>query len=103
MSIIYVLGKRLCVSPIFRRTSEQNLPLVLILILIVLPSNMQEWISVEQLSMTINNHAYWYYPSKDLTLSKNKQKVRISIPKKNQIITNFFPKLFDNFFEKKIL
>ena len=76
------------------QTQSAYIPLVLILM--VLPDEQDQWVSIQASGkLIINARAYWYYPKTGDKLSSNKSSQRISIKKNNQLNLEFFTKVFN--------
>jgi len=69
----------------------------LILILVIFPDNQQP---VEVLNQKIETSCqlYWYYPTKEDEMTKNRSSIRIKIPVKNKFDSQTLNDLFNSFY-----
>lgn len=73
----------------------------LILVLFILPDDMESSIDLSNLNYTqINASAYWIYPNETWTISSNKSSVRVEIPIKNCVDLDFCDKIFNLLHDK---
>lgn len=77
---------------VYRR--DDFLPLHLVLV--VLDSAPPACVSLDLVKLNLIGRAYWYLPAVGASPSSNNTKIRISIPKANQLATNFVRDRFDD-------
>lgn len=80
---------------IIRRIENEVTPLILVIM--VLPANIDKWISETDSKYTINIQKYWYYPDMDMDLSLNQRTIRLEIPIENKLNERIIPELFNSF------
>lgn len=68
----------------------------LLLILFVLPENIDNWILLTAEELAIRKQAYWYFPEAT-TFTENVRTIRITIPKTNLFAANTIDNLFETF------
>jgi hypothetical protein len=66
---------------------DELLPLHLVLV--VLDSAPPKCVSLDLVSLILAGRAYWYLPADDAVPTENESRVRISIPKVNQLASTF--------------
>ena len=73
----------------------------LILILHVLPEKPKEWLKIdfEKQFYQLNGLFYWFVPDNNDRFTENKSKNVIKIPTTNRVDLNFFPSIFQSFFQ----
>lgn len=76
------------------RFNEIGSIIPLILIVVILPENKDEWLSLTLDSLIFKKCAFWYQIPSGATHSTNKSKSVIIIPKSNQVDLNFFDEQF---------
>lgn len=73
----------------------------LIFVLVVLPSDEQEWLKMSnENGVQLGGNAYWYYPNQAQNISKNSFTMRLQIPLKNKIQLDFSEKMFQMLYPK---
>lgn len=70
----------------------------LILVLLVLPDDQNEWLRIEPGELLLRRTAYWYYPEAGLDYTENTSKVRITIPRTNVMTLDFVREKFAEHF-----
>jgi len=75
---------------------RKNAARPLILILFVLPSKKQEWLSLSDDELIVKRCAYWFYPDEEIKTT-NKNTVRIEISRKNLIQKLTLTELFETY------
>ncbi|MEK7255259.1 MAG: DUF4365 domain-containing protein [Bacteroidota bacterium] len=79
----------------WRKTSKaETTPLILVLL--VLPEDKNEWIqfSTDKEKATIGGSLFWFYPPDELDYTKREFKTRIRIPVENKFNLDFFEDVF---------
>jgi hypothetical protein len=66
----------------------------LYLVLLVLPDDTKEWLSVNADDLLLRRHAYWWITDKDAVPTGNHRTVRIEIPAENALTLDFLPNRF---------
>lgn len=61
----------------------------LLLVLMVLPEDPIEWLTITSSEMIVRKAAYWYLPPAGSAISQNKSTTRITIPSKNIVGPTF--------------
>jgi hypothetical protein len=84
---------------VLRNKEFEVIPLVLILV--VVPDNIEKWILESDKTISFNARKYWYLPSRQDRPSENKTKVRIKIPLENTVTLDLFPAMFERFHGQK--
>jgi hypothetical protein len=62
----------------------------LILIVVFLPEERNEWLKLNELGIFLSGNAFWFYPENEMELSTNNRTQRIKISLKNQMNFDFF-------------
>lgn len=70
----------------------------LILILFVLPTDVDSWVDIDNNEIRLRKHAYWYVPADDSTLITNGYTKRIEIQKSNMLSIDCFDILHNQFY-----
>jgi len=70
----------------------------LLLILYILPTDINSWIEVNDNELILRKNAYWFFPNKSLINSNNSSTIRIEIPKINRLDRDFFNNKFKEFY-----
>ena len=78
-----------------RRSINEVTPLLLIVI--VLPMNLNDWIDENDARFIINAQKYWYYPDENTNFSSNRRTIRVEIPIDNQLTTATIAEIFNRF------
>lgn len=76
------------------RFNEAGAIIPLLLIIVILPENKDEWLNLTVDSLILKKCAFWYQSPKGATHATNKSKSVITIPKSNQICLDFFDEQF---------
>jgi hypothetical protein len=82
---------------VHRRNQGDLIPLILVLL--VLPDDPNEWVTVSAEQLIVRRSAYWYRPQIGSSLSQNAATIRIDIPPSNVIDLLFFGNFFQEVFE----
>lgn len=77
---------------VFRRTSGALAPLFLVLL--VLPDDADQWVSVSPDEVIIRRAAYWYRPGIDAEPTENTSTLTIAIPEANSLTLSFIEDRF---------
>lgn len=80
---------------IVRQSETHNINVPLILLIVILPNEFENWIKNEQSQIIVNAQTLWYSPNGEKRFSKNKKSVRIEISKNNQFNRSFLNRLFN--------
>jgi len=70
----------------------------LFLILVVLPDDVDKWVTVRDEEIALAKAAYWYRPDITQNFTPNKSRQRITIPKTNKLDLDFIKQQFVNLF-----
>jgi hypothetical protein len=70
----------------------------LFLVLVILPDDINKWVTVRDEEIALAKYAYWYRPNLTDNFTPNKNRQRITIPKANKIDLDFINKQFINLF-----
>jgi hypothetical protein len=81
---------------IHRRDSGALTPLILVLL--VLPDEPAEWLTVTADNMIVRRAAYWFVPPPDATATDNAATIRIHIPTANTVDLTFIEQRFQEAF-----
>ena len=76
------------------RANEGGALIPFVLIVVVLPSDISQYVDCLPDGIIIRKEAFWYQLPTEKTFSKNKTSVTIEIPKTNRVNTELFPNLF---------
>ena len=69
----------------------------LVLILVVLPGEQDQWVSLDEDGILLRRSAYWFRPAEDSDFTDNVATTRISIPHQNRLDLNCFDNFYDDF------
>lgn len=78
--------------PFQKRPKFRYIPLVLVVF--VLPSEVNQWLGFSPEKLSIQGKAFWYYPDSEESLTLNRYSKRISIPIGQQVDLDFFQNFF---------
>lgn len=70
-----------------------------LLVLMVLPDDPSEWLTIGDEELVVRRAAYWYEPPPDATLSENKATVRVRIPYTNLVTLELFDDKFVEYYQ----
>ncbi|WP_071892440.1 DUF4365 domain-containing protein [Hymenobacter sp. PAMC 26628] len=70
----------------------------LILILMILPDDDSQWLSIRNHEIALAKCAYWYLPDDNAIYSNNGRTTRISIPRSNALNIDFIDKKFKEYY-----
>lgn len=90
-SIKYALEVKTYNDLIYRR----SITYPLILVLFVLPSDVNKWVLCDENMLKIEKHAFWYIPKATDKETENKSNITIEIDKKNLVTKDSIKELFD--------
>jgi hypothetical protein len=90
-SIKYALEVKTYNDLIYRK----NNAIPLILVLFVLPSDVNKWVLCNDKMLKIQKHAFWYIPNALDTETENISNITIEIDKKNLVTKDSIKELFD--------
>jgi hypothetical protein len=69
----------------------------LILVLFILPSNEEEWLTLDDNALILRKCAYWFVPNDTDSMTENENSRRIAIPTSQMIGIETLPQLFEIF------
>lgn len=82
---------------VYRRNSGSLIPLILILL--VLPDDPNDWVAVSPEQLVVKRAAYWYRPLDGAELTENTSTKRIDVPKNNVVDLEFLGNLFQQVYQ----
>lgn len=82
-------------NDLVHRRAEGIVPLILILV--VLPSDQNEWVNIDDNGVLLRRSAYWFRPNGDDEYSENVSTKRVSIPYSNKLDLNCFDNFYNEF------
>ena len=77
---------------------HSNSSVPLLLVLMVLPDEVESWVEVREHEIALTKCAYWYRPNISEPITENVSTKRIYIPATNKLDLNFIGQQFANFF-----
>ncbi len=83
-----------------RRSQTKGVSMPMILVLLVLPDEQENWLELhtDKDRFCLNAALYWFYPEENLDFTPNQSSKRIEIPLANKIDLEFFKNIFNLFF-----
>lgn len=82
-------------NDLIRRANESGICMTLVLCVVVVPNDKNEWYALQTDGIIIRKCAYWYRVPNGLSESNNSSNITISIPKTNIITLDFYNNLFE--------
>jgi hypothetical protein len=82
---------------VYRRNSGALTPLILVLL--VLPDEPDQWLTVTAENMIVRRSAYWFMPALGAEATENKATIRIHIPIGNAVDLDFIGQRFQEAYE----
>jgi hypothetical protein len=86
-SVKYDLEAKTFNDLVYRRNSNAQTPLVLVLL--VLPDNKDEWLTITPDELIVRRAAYWYMPPEGTAATPNVATTRIELPTANAVDLSF--------------
>lgn len=83
-------------NDLVERQSNGTAPLILILV--VLPNDQNQWVNIDTTELRLRKHAYWFAPPIGATQTSNGSTIRIEIPKINMLDIDCFNNLHQQFY-----
>lgn len=83
-------------NDLVRRANEAGICAPLILCVVVIPTNKDEWYTLNVGELIIRKCAFWYKVPVGQNESQNSSSITITIPKKNIVSKNFYNELFES-------
>jgi hypothetical protein len=66
-------------------------------VLFILPSNEEEWLTLDDNALILRKCAYWFVPNDTDSMTENENSRRIAIPTSQMIGIETLPQLFEIF------
>jgi hypothetical protein len=81
---------------VHRNTGRVLVPLILVVV--VLPDDPLNWVSINDDALLVRRAAYWYQPPAGAALTTNTSTIRIELETGNRVDLEFMPSFFKRFF-----